>query len=187
MAVATVLGILLGIVAHRNRLLRPAILNTASVFLTIPSFALFGLLIAFLGIGDGPVMVALTMYALLAIIRNTLSGISSVDPAVVESARGMGMSNLQRLWRIELPNAWPIIIAGVRVSMQLTIGIAAIAVLVGGSGLGEEIYLNGLRNIGSVGALNAVLGGTLAILALALIFDLALQAVERLTTSKGLL
>lgn len=184
--VATILGIGLGIAAQRNSVLRPAILNTTSVFLTIPSFALFGLMIPIFGIGDVPVMVALTMYALLAIVRNTVSGLNSVDPAVVESARGMGLSNRQRLTQIEMPIAWPVIIAGVRVSAQLVIGVASVAVLVGGSGLGEEIYQNGLRNIGSAGAFESVLGGTLAILILAFLFDLILQTIERLTTSKGI-
>lgn len=184
--VATIVGIPLGILAHRSRLARPAILNTASTFLTIPSYALFSLLIGVVGIGNPPVIIALTMYAFLPIIRNTLSGLQSVDPAIVESARGMGMGNFQRLWRIELPNAWPVIIAGVRVATQLTVGIAAIAVLVGGTGLGEEIYNNGIRRIGSPGVINNIVGGTLAIVVIAYILDGLLLLIERFTTSKGI-
>lgn len=185
-AVATVLGVLLGIVAHRNPVLRPPILNTSSAFLTIPSLALFGLMIPLMGIGSPPVIVALILYSLLPIVRNTLAGLVSVDQAVVESARGMGMSSMQRLWRIELPNAWPVILTGIRVATQLIVGIAAIAALIGGPGLGNEIFSNGIRRIGSPGALNAILGGTLGILVLAALFDLAYRVVERFTVSEGL-
>lgn len=184
--VATVVGVVLGIVAHRQRWLKPPILNTTSTFLTIPSLALFSLLVPLVGIGSPPVMVALTLYALLAIVRNTVSGLESVDKAVVESARGMGMSNLQRLARIELPNAWPIILTGMRVSTQLVVGIAAIAALVGGPGLGNEIYSQGIRRIGSPGAVNAILGGTLGILVLAALFDGLYRLIGRFTISKGL-
>lgn len=183
---ASVIGVVLGVVAHRKRLLRPAILNTTATFLTLPSLALFGLLIPFVGIGAPPVIIALTMYALLAIVRNTVSGLAGVDGAIVESARGMGMSGMQRLLRIELPNAWPVVLTGIRVSTQLVIGIAAIAALVGGPGLGNEIYSNGIRRVGSPGAVNAVLGGTLGILVLAMMFDLLYRVVERFTVSKGL-
>lgn len=186
MVIATLVGIALGIAAHRYRPLRPPILTTVSTFLTIPSLALFSLMVPLVGIGDPPVIVALTLYALLPIVRNTLAGLMSVDGAVVESARGMGMSGVQRLLRIELPNAWPVILTGIRVSTQLTVGIAAIAALVGGTGLGQEIYNEGIRRIGSPGALNALIGGTLAILLIALLFDVIYRVVERITVSEGL-
>jgi osmoprotectant transport system permease protein len=185
-AIGTALGITLGIVANRHPALRATIMNTTSTFLTIPSLALFGLMIPIVGIGSPPVIVALVMYSLLPITRNTLAGLGSVDQAVVESARGMGMSGNQRLWRIELPNAWPVILAGVRVSTQLIVGIAPIAALIGGPGLGNEIFSQGIRRIGSPGALNAILGGTLGVLVLALLFDLAYRGVEQLTVSEGL-
>ena len=184
--IATVIGIGLGIVAARVDALRPAILNTTSTFLTIPSLALFGLMIPIVGIGSPPVIAALIIYSLLPIVRNTLAGLVSVDQAVVESARGMGMSNMQRLRRIELPNAWPVILTGIRVATQLIVGIAAIAALIGGPGLGNEIFSQGIRRIGSPGALNAILGGTLGILVLAVVFDVLFRAVERFTVSEGL-
>lgn len=183
---ATVLGILLGIVAHRVMWLRGPIMNVLSVVLTIPSLAFIALLLPFLGIGFAPAYVALTLYALLPIGRNTLAGLRMVDSAVVESARGMGMSNLQRLWRMELPVAWPVILTGIRVATLLIVGVAAIAALVGGPGLGDEIYLRGIRRIGSPGALEALLGGTLAVLVVALLFDLVYQLIGRFTISKGL-
>jgi osmoprotectant transport system permease protein len=186
LAVAVVLGLALGIIAHRVSWLAPAILNTTSTFLTIPSLALFALLIPLVGIGFTPAWIALVMYALLPIVRNTVSGLYSVDQAVVESAKGMGMGGATRLVKIELPNAWPVVLAGVRVSTLLIVGIAAIAALVGGPGLGGEIFQNGIRRIGSPGALDALLGGTLAIVVLALLFDLLYLAIGRLTIPRGI-
>jgi osmoprotectant transport system permease protein len=108
-----------------------------------------------------------------------------VDQAIVESASGMGMGGTKRLLRIELPIAWPVLLAGLRVSTQLIIGIAAIAALVGGPGLGNEIFA-GIRSIGSVGALERLLGGTLSILVVAAIFDLFYLGLGRLTIPRGL-
>ncbi|HSK97280.1 MAG TPA: ABC transporter permease [Euzebyales bacterium] len=183
---ATVLGVLLGVIAHRVLWLRGPIMNVLSVLLTIPSLALIALLLPLVGIGFAPAYIALTMYALLPIGRNTLAGLRAVDPAMVESARGMGMSGLQRLWRMEMPVAWPIILTGIRVATLLVVGIAAVAALVGGEGFGEEIYLRGIRRIGSPGALEALLGGTLGVLVVALLFDLLYKLIGRFTISRGL-
>jgi osmoprotectant transport system permease protein len=109
----------------------------------------------------------------------------SVDPAIAESAQGMGMNARQRLLRIELPLAWPVIIAGVRVSTMLLMGIAAIAAIVGGPGLGEDIF-SGLARVGSVIALDLVLGGILGIVVLALLFDTFFNVLGKLTTSRGI-
>lgn len=182
---ATLIAVPLGVISHRSSALRGPIMNTTSLLLTVPSLALFALLLPYVGIGNTAPIIALTMYALLPIARNTLAGLRSVDPAVVESARGMGMGGFQRLLQMELPVAWPVIITGMRVATQLTIGIAAVAALIGGDGLGNEIY-NGIRRLGAVGGFEAVLGGTLAILILAILFDTVFQLISRLTTSKGL-
>jgi osmoprotectant transport system permease protein len=181
----SLIGLALGITAHRVRWLRSPIISTVSTFLTIPSLALFAILIPIVGIGFQPAAIALTMYSLLPIVRNTVSGLESVDQAVIESAKGMGMGARARLLRIELPNAWPVILAGLRVATLLVIGIAAVAALVGGPGLGNEIY-TGIRRIGSAGAIEALLGGTLAIVLLALLFDLVYLGIGRLTISRGL-
>ena len=122
---------------------------------------------------------------LLPILRNTVAGLRSVDPAIAESAQGMGMNARERLLRIELPLAWPVIIAGVRVSTMLLMGIAAIAAVVNGPGLGEDIFA-GLARIGSATALNLVIGGILGIIVLALIFDTFFNVLGRLTTSRGI-
>lgn len=184
-AFAIVIGLTLGITAHRVPALSSSIVGVTSTILTIPSLALFALFVPIVGIGNTGPMIALTLYALLPIVRNTVSGLYSVDNAVVESAKGMGMGGTKRLLRIELPNAWPVMLAGIRVATLLTIGIAAIAALVGGNGLGQEIF-RGIRSIGSVGALEALLGGTVAIVLLAVFIDLLYLAIGRLTIPRGI-
>ncbi len=188
LAIAVVIGVSLGVLVYRRKRLADAALAITSTFLTIPSLALFGLLIPLPligGLGYKPAVVALVMYALLPILRNTVTGLRSVDPAIAESAQGMGMSARERLFRIELPLAWPVIIAGVRVSTMLLMGIAAIAAVVNGPGLGEDIFA-GLARIGGANALNLVLGGTLGIILLALLFDTFFNLLGRLTTSRGI-
>lgn len=182
---ATVIGVTLGVLVYRRDTLAQIVLAVTSTMLTIPSFALFGVMIAFLGLGWTPTVVALTNYALLPIVRNTITGLRSVDPAITESAQGMGFSSRQRLLRIELPLAWPVIIAGLRVAALLLLGIAAIAAYVNGPGLGELIF-QGLSRIGGAGALNQALLGTVGVVLLALIFEAAFGILNRLTTSKGI-
>lgn len=183
--IATVIGVSLGVLTYRRPAAAQVVLAVASAILTIPSFALFGLLIPVMGLGYKPTVVALSSYALLSILRNTITGLQSVDPAITESAKGMGMSNLQQLVRIELPLAWPVIIAGIRVSALLILGIAAIAAYVNGPGLGGDIF-SGLSRIGGANSLNLVLGGFLGIIVLALVFEALFAVLGRLTTSKGL-
>jgi osmoprotectant transport system permease protein len=188
LAIAVVIGVTLGVLVYRRERLANAALAVTSTFLTIPSLALFGLLIPLPligGLGYKPAVVALVMYALLPILRNTVTGLQSVDPAVAESAQGMGMNARERLLRIELPLAWPVIIAGVRVSTMLLMGIAAIAAVVNGPGLGDDIFA-GLARIGGANALNQVLGGTLGIIVLAILFDTFFNVLGKLTTSRGI-
>jgi osmoprotectant transport system permease protein len=185
MAVATMVGVSLGVLGHRAPRVGRVVLTVAGAFLTIPSFALFGLLIPVLGLGYRPVVVALVLYALLPIVRNTIAGLRGIDPAITESAAGMGLSRRQRLRRIELPLAAPVIIAGLRVSTLLTVGIAAIAAVVNGPGLGGPIF-RGLRATGTQRGFNLAFGGTLGVVILALLFDAAYLLLARLTTSRGL-
>jgi osmoprotectant transport system permease protein len=131
------------------------------------------------------VVLALVLYALLPIVRNTIVGLREVDPAVVESAQGMGMGRRARLLRIELPLAWPVVLTGMRVSTLILIGIAAIGAYINGPGLGDIIF-SGLAQIGSASALNLVLGGTLGIIVLAVLFDLVYVLIFRLTIAKGI-
>jgi len=186
-ALATVIGVVLGVLTYRTDRPREIVLAVTGTFLTIPSLALFGLFIAIpmLGLGGRSVVVGLVMYGLLPIVRNTIVGLREVDPAIVESAQGMGMARTERLWRIELPLAWPVILTGMRVSTLVLIGIAAIGAYINGPGLGELIF-SGLARIGSATALNQVLAGILGIMVLAVLFDLVYVAISRFTTSKGI-
>jgi osmoprotectant transport system permease protein len=182
--IATVIGVGLGLASYDRPRWRQLVIATCSVFLTIPSLALFGLFISWLGLGTTPVVVALVMYSLLPIVANTIVGLRQVDPAVVESAQGMGMNRMQRLLRIELPLAWPVILTGMRVATLLALGIVAIGAYIRGPGLGNDIFA-GLSRISSPNALNLVLGGTLGVIVLAVLFDLFYVLLNRLTTSRG--
>lgn len=184
---ATVIGVALGIATYRTDRPREIVLAVTGTFLTIPSLALFGLFIVIpgLGLGGRSVVVGLILYGLLPIVRNTIVGLREVDAAIVESAQGMGMGRTERLWRIELPLAWPVILTGMRVSTLVLIGIAAIGAYINGPGLGELIF-SGLARIGSATALNQVLAGVLGIMVLAVLFDLFYVAIFRFTTSKGI-
>jgi len=182
---ATITAVGVGILVRHRPAVREVTLGIASVFLTLPSLALFTIFIPVTGLGFTPSFIALYLYALLPIMRNTVTGLAGVDPAVLESARGMGLNSRQRLWKIELPLAWPVIITGVRVSALVTAGIAAIATLVDGGGLGDFIK-NGLARLGSPNSMEAIWTGTVFIVALALAFDGLFGLIRRLTTSPGL-
>jgi osmoprotectant transport system permease protein len=187
MLFAIVISVVLGVLVHRVRSLRGLVLGLASIMLTIPSLALFAIFISVpgIGIGDRGPIIALAMYSVLPILRNTVIGLEEVDRAVIESAKGMGLNTGQRLLRIELPLAWPIILTGIRVATLLNIGIAAIAPLVGGTGLGR--YINdGLQRFPDVTSVERMWTGVVFTIGLALIADVVFTLVRRLTTSKGL-
>lgn len=177
MLFAAVIGIPLGIAVARGSWLSKPILGGANVAETIPSLALFGFLLPVPWLGyraDRLAIAALTLYALLPIIRNTASGIESVDPAVREAARGMGMTDRQILFQVELPLSLSTVIAGIRVATVLTIGIATIAAAVGTGGLGEFIF-RGLAMVNN----QLILAGAIPAAALALLADLLLTLLER--------
>jgi osmoprotectant transport system permease protein len=187
MLFASIISIVLGVTIHRVRALRGPILGFASILLTIPSLALFAVFISVpgIGIGDRGPIIALALYSILPILRNTVIGLEDVDRAVIESAKGMGLNATQRLIRIELPLAWPIILTGMRVATLLNIGIAAIAPLVGGTGLGGYVR-DGLQRFPDVTSVERMWTGVVFTIVLALIADLFFTLVRRLTTSKGL-
>src|SRR5690625_3609284 len=184
-ALATVIGVALGIATYQRERPRELVLAATGAFLTIPSFALFILLLGPLGLGWRPVVVALAMYGLMPVVRNTITGLREVSPAVVEAAKGMGLSRRQRLLRVELPLAWPVIITGIRVTTLVLLGIAAIGAIVNGPGYGEFIF-TGLARVGTPVAVNLVLAGALGVMVLAVLFDLLFYAARRLTTSRGI-
>jgi len=183
--IATIIAVLIGIAVYRSPGASALATALASTILTIPSFALLGLLIPWLGLGVPPTVAALVLYALLPIIRNTILGLSSVDPAVTDAAKGIGMSRMAVLTKIELPLAWPSILAGMRVSTTLVMGILAIAAYAKGPGLGNLIF-SGLQRVGSPTAVPQALSATVLIVILALILDGIYVVIGRLTTSRGI-
>jgi osmoprotectant transport system permease protein len=178
---ASIIAISIGILTQHRAFARELSLAIASIFLTIPSLALFTIFIPIVGLGFAPSFIALLLYAILPILRNTITGLNSVDQSVVESAKGMGMNDLQVLIRVQVPLSWPIILAGIRVSALLTVGISAIATLVAGGGLGDFIK-SGLARLPLPNSLEAIWTGVLLSLALALAIDVTLRIVGRLTS-----
>ncbi|GCD37364.1 ABC transporter permease [Streptomyces chrestomyceticus JCM 4735] len=185
MVLATVLGVLLGVATYRTEWAGNLATATTATILTVPSLALIGLLVPIVGLGVAPTVIALTLYGLLPVVRNAVVGLRGVDPALIDAAKGIGMSRTARLLRVELPLAWPPILTGIRVSTQMLMGIAAIAAYASGPGLGNEIF-RGIASLGSANALNQVLSGTLGIVVLALLFDAAYVVLGRLTISRGI-
>lgn len=185
MVVATAVGVLVGVVSYRREWAASLATTTTATLLTVPSLAMIGLLIPVVGLGVAPTVIALTLYGLLPVVRNAIVGLRGIDPALVDAAKGIGMSRPLRLLRIELPLAWPPILTGIRISTQMLMGIAAIAAYASGPGLGNEIF-RGIASLGSANALNQVLAGTLGIVALALLFDAAYVLLGRLTIPRGI-
>jgi osmoprotectant transport system permease protein len=174
---AALIGVPLGIlIAHRSRLDRP-VLATANIIQTIPSLALFGFLLPVPWLGDRAdrlAILALTLYALLPIIRNTYAGIRGVDAAVVEAGRGMGLTESQLLLQVELPLALSVILSGVRIAMVISVGLATIAAAIGAGGLGEFIF-RGLAMVDN----RVILAGAIPAAVLALLADFGMGWIEK--------
>ncbi|MFG2304935.1 ABC transporter permease [Actinacidiphila glaucinigra] len=185
MVPATAVGVAIGVLSYRRDWAAALAVTSTATVLTIPSLALIGLLIPWLGLGVPPTVTALTLYGLLPVVRNAIVGLRGVDPALVDAARGIGMSRTAALARVELPLAWPPILTGIRVATQMLMGIAAIAAYASGPGLGNEIF-RGIASLGSANALNQVLAGTIGIVVLALLFDACYVLLGRLTIPRGI-
>ena len=183
---AILTGVPIGIAITENQRAADAVLYGASMIMTIPSVALFGLMIPILslfgqGIGYLPAVIAVLLYSQLPIIRNTYTAITNVDPALREAARGMGMTHLQRLRRVEIPLAVPIIMAGVRTAVLINIGVTAIAAYIGAGGLGVLIT----RGISQTDP-RQLIAGAVTISLLAVTADYGLLSVQRWLTPRGL-
>jgi osmoprotectant transport system permease protein len=174
LGLAMVIALPLGVLIARVRWLRAPVLAVCSIIYTIPSLALLVLLLPFTRLGPQTAIIALVVYAQVVLVRNTLLGLESVEPAVIEAAHGMGMSSWQRLWRVELPLALPLIVAGVRIATLAIIGIGTIAALINAGGLGTLLF-QGV----TTGQRAKIVAGSLAVAALAMAANLALRAVER--------
>ena len=183
--IAIAIGLPLGIYLTTNEELAETVLQVANIIMTVPSIALFGIMIPILsiinqGIGFVPAVIALILYSQLPIIRNTYVAINNVDPNIRDAAIGLGMSTMQRLLRVEIPNALPIIMAGVRQAVVMNIGIGAIAAFIGAGGLGVLINQGISRSNTTM-----VLAGAIAISILAIVTDGLLGILQKRMTPKG--
>jgi osmoprotectant transport system permease protein len=169
-----VIGVPLGIVLARIKPLRDVVLGTVSVLYTIPILALFGFLISTMGIGTRPALVALVIYGLLPVIRNTCVGISQVHPMTKEAALGMGASSLQLLFRVEIPLAFPIIFAGIRTALVMNFSLATYAVFIGAGGMGR-IIMQGIRTYNT----GMLLAGILLVVITTVILDRSIGYLDR--------
>src|SRR5699024_1875012 len=181
MIMAIVIGCLLGIMITRVKKLVPIVLGGTGIMQTIPSLAVLGFMIPIFGIGVKTGIAALFLYSLLPIVRNTYVGIKDIDPATIEAAKGMGMTDMQILFKVQLPLAVPMIMAGIRTSAVINVGNATLAAFIGAGGLGDFIFLGITRGIDGLIFLGAVPAAILAI-ALEFIFN----GLERLSTPAGL-
>ena len=182
---ATVIAVVLAALVYRSPGLTAVANSVSAIGLTIPSFAFIGLLIAPLGFGVLPAVIVVAFFATLPILRNAVVGLSGISPAIVESARGIGMSRFRTLLQVELPMAWPIILTGIRVSAQMVMGVAAVAAYSLGPGLGGFIF-SGLSRLGGANSLESVLTGVIGVVVLALVLDFLLVGLGRLTTPRGI-
>lgn len=178
---AVLIAIPLGIYLTNKKKIAESIIGISAVLQTIPSLALLGLLIPLFGIGKVPAIIALVVYALLPILRNTYTGINEVDPSLKEAALAMGMNRSKRLVKVELPLAMPVMMAGIRTAMVLIVGTATLAALIGAGGLGDIILLGIDRNNTAL-----ILIGAIPAAILALIFDVALKKLESLSFKKNI-
>jgi osmoprotectant transport system permease protein len=186
LVIATLIGVPLGIVITRNEELAKRVINAANVLMTIPSIALFGLMLPILsvvgqGLGKVPAIIALVLYSQLPIIRNTYTAIKNVPPSLVNAGRGMGMSRWNLLVEVQIPLAIPVILAGLRTAAVMNIGIAAIAAYIGAGGLGVLIQ-QGIDRVYE----GMILSGALLVALLAIVVDGGMALLELLVTPKGL-
>lgn len=175
--IASAIALPLGMLAHRRPRLAGPLLSTAGVLYTIPSLALFAVLAPYTGIGRVTVLIGLVLYALLLLVRGVLVGLAGVDPAVRDAARGMGYSSGAMLWRVELPLALPTMISALRLATVSTVALTTVGVVVGAGGLGQLLFRGFRSNYHA-----EIMTATLLCLALALVADLLLAVVGRLST-----
>ncbi len=183
---ATLIAVPVGIAITRNEEIAKKVINTANILMTIPSIALFGIMLPILslvghGLGKVPAVIALVLYSQLPIIRNTYIAIKNVPPELVDAGRGLGMSSWKRLKEIEIPLAVPVIIAGLRTAVVMSIGIAAIAAYIGAGGLGVLIQQGIMRVYEEM-----IVSGAILVALLAIFVDAAMALLENLVTPKGI-
>lgn len=178
---AILIGIPLGILITKVKLLQKPISGLINIIQAVPSMALLGLLIPILGIGSVPAITMVVLYSLLPIVKNTYTGLTNIDPNLLESARGMGLTNNQILRLVQMPLALPIIMSGVRISAVTSVGLMTLAAFIGGGGLGYLVY-SGIQTVNN----NMILAGAIPSCILALLIDFLFGKIETLITPKGL-
>ena len=169
-----IIGLPLGVLAYYFKRLRQIILWLVDVLQTIPALALLGIIMVFLGAGKPTVIIGLVLYSLLPVVHNTYLGLSGVDPAIKEAARGMGMTKMYRLIHVELPIAFPMVFTGIRIATVTAVGVAVFATFVGGGGLGSVIY-NGIR----IQSIPLILTATLTLMIMAVACDYIMAYIEK--------
>lgn len=179
--IAILIGVPLGILVSRVKFLRKPILDFVNLVQAVPSMALLGLLIPILGIGSTPAIFMVVVYSLLPIVKNTYAGISSIDPVVLESAKGIGLTKNQSLFKIQLPLALPIIMSGIRISAVTAVGLMTLAAFIGAGGLGYLVF-SGVETVNN----SMILAGAIPACILALIVDFIFGKIEVAVTPKGL-
>ncbi len=177
--ISIVIGVLLGVLAYWFKYFDAVILWFSDTVQTIPSLALLSVLMILFGLGNTTLVIGLILYSLLPIVRNTYTGITGIPVHIKDAARGMGMSRLQRLLKVELPLAFPLIFSGIKIAVVTSFGIAVMGVLIGAGGLGYPIY-RGIqtRNVG------LILSGAIPVVILALVFDYLMSKIEHMLTKK---
>lgn len=183
-AIAAVVGLIIALASYRTANVAGLSIGVIAVAFTIPAVAAFGFVFSVTGSQLGTIIPVVAMYGLLPITRNAIVGLQSADPAVIDAAKGMGVGSFRMLWQIRFPIAWPVVLAGLRVSTQLTVGVLAIGAFVAPLGLGI-LGFNALNNLGSVNTGNEALACVLFIAAVALFFDAIFVLIRRFTTPRG--
>lgn len=173
--IITVIGIAVGIYMTRNKVIAGFIMGTVNIIYTIPSIALFGFLVALTGVGNKSALIALCIYGLLPVIRNTYVGINEVDPFLIQAATGMGSTDRQLLLKVQIPLALPVIFAGFRTMVVMTIALGAIASFIGAGGLGVAIWRGITTNFPEM-----TFAGSLLVAGLAFVVDFILGLIEKL-------
>ncbi|MDD3169069.1 MAG: ABC transporter permease [Eubacteriales bacterium] len=172
--VSILIGIVLGVIAYWVRLAEKLILWIVEILQTIPSLALLAMLMIVFGLGNVTLIVGLVLYALMPIVRNTHTGLTNVEPFIKDAARGMGMTKLQRLVKVELPLSFPLIFSGIKIALVNSLSVAVMGVLIGAGGLGFPIY----RGI-QTQSMQLILTGAIPVVLMALIFDFFMSKIER--------
>ncbi|MGI6752245.1 MAG: ABC transporter permease [Anaerovoracaceae bacterium] len=174
MSIAIAISVIIGIIAYWNRYIGSPILWVSDIIQTIPSLALITIMMILMGLGNKAMIAALVLYAIFPIARNTVTGLNEVSSAIRDAAKGMGMSKAQRLLKVELPLAFPMIFSGIKIALVTSLSIAVMGVLIGAGGLGYPIY-RGIQTQNT----GMIIGATIPVVVMAIVFDFIMSKIEK--------